>query len=177
MSIQLTCVKEVTVPKNKNTQSIAQIEQLFHPSGVLLAAESTLGKAIERLAVSRTQHSPAILDLVVRLRFAPRGRLRGIDLVNQLHMSPGYVSRLIDQAEAENLISRQTDPHDRRAQLITLTPTGERAFDEFVPAALDVLDKTIYSVLSADEVAVLGDLLQRIATRSQELLDHPTPEG
>lgn len=158
-----------------NTKSIDELERLFRPSGALLAAESNLGSAIECLAVARTQHSSAILDLLVRLRFAPDGQLRGVDLVKQLHMSPGYVSRLIDQAEAGRLISRQTDPRDRRAQLIKLTPTGERAFDEFVPPALEVLDETIYSVLSADEVEAFVDFLERISTRSQELLDRPNP--
>lgn len=161
------------MPKAKNMQSIEEIERLFRPSGALLAAESNLGRAIERLAVARTNHSPAILDLLVRLRFSPAGQLRGIDLVKQLHMSPGYVSRLIDQAEAEGLISRRTDPHDRRAQLITLTQTGKRAFNEFVPPALEVLDRTLYSALSADEIETLVDLLDRIATQSQELLNQP----
>ena len=119
--------------KATNTRPIEEIERLFRPSGALLAAGSNLGGAIEYLAVAKTRHSSAILDLLVRLRFAPDGQLRGVDLVNQLHMSPGYVSRLIDQAEAEGLISRKTDPRDRRAQLIELTPPGERAFDEFVP--------------------------------------------
>jgi DNA-binding MarR family transcriptional regulator len=161
--------------KATDTHPIEDIERLFRPSGALLAAESNLGSAIECLAVARTQHSSAILDLLVRLRFAPDGQLRGVDLVKQLHMSPGYVSRLIDQAEAERLISRQTDPRDRRAQLIKLTPTGERAFDEFVPPVLEVLDETIYSVLSADEVDAFVDFLERISTRSQELLDQPCP--
>jgi DNA-binding MarR family transcriptional regulator len=160
--------------KKRNTQSIEEIERLFRPSGALLAAVSNLGSAIDCLAVAKTRHSSAILDLLVRLRFAPNGQLRGIDLVNQLHMSPGYVSRLIDQAETENLISRQTDPRDRRAQLITLTPTGEQAFDEFVPPVLAVLDETIYSVLSADEVEVFVDFLERISTRSREFVDTPT---
>ena len=160
----------------RNMQSIEEVKRLFRPSGALLAAVSNLGSAIECLAVAKTQHSSAILDLLVRLRFAPDGQLRGIDLVNQLHMSPGYVSRLIDQAETDGLISRQTDPRDRRAQLIKLTPEGERAFNEFVPPALDVLDETIYSVLSADEVEAFVDFLERIAARSQEFLDQPNPD-
>jgi DNA-binding MarR family transcriptional regulator len=89
-------------------------------------------------------------------------------------MSPGYVSRLVDQAEIDGLISRRTDPQDRRAQLLELTPAGERAFDDFVPPALDVLDETIYASLSPDEVDVFVDILERIAARSQGLLDRST---
>lgn len=159
--------------ESRNTQSIEELERLFRPSGALLAAESNLGRAIECLAVAETEHSSALLDLLVRLRFAPNGQLRGVDLVRQLHMSPGYVSRLIDQAESEDLISRQTDPIDRRAHLITLTPTGERAFDEFVPPILQVLDRTIYSALSTDEIETLVELLDRISKRSRDLLDNP----
>lgn len=161
------------MPKAKQTPSVDDIERLFRPSGALLAAQSDLGTAIEQMAVTKSQYSSATLDLLVRLRLAPDGQLRGIDLVRQLHMSPGYVSRLIDQAEADDLISRQPDPHDRRAQLLTLTPRGERAFDDFVPAALEVLDSTIYTALSTDEVDVLVDLLARISTQSQQLLNQP----
>jgi DNA-binding MarR family transcriptional regulator len=165
------------MPSAKNTPSIRDIERLFRPSGALLAAESNIGKAIERFAVSGTHYSPAVLDLVVRLRFAPEGQLRGIDLVNQLHMSPGYVSRLIDQAEIEGLVSRRTDPDDRRAQLIRLTSTGEGAFEEFVPPVLELLDRTIYSVLSADEVKVFVVLLERVAAQAQKLLNRSGTPG
>ena len=164
------------MPKAKKTPSLDDIKRLLRPSGALLAAQSDLGTAIERLVVAKTPYSSTTLDLLVRLRLAPGGQLRGIDLVRQLHMSPGYVSRLIDQAEADGLVSRQTDPHDRRAQLLTLTPRGERAFDDFVPAVLEVLDRTIYTALSADEVDVLVDLLARIAGQSQQLLNEPNPD-
>jgi DNA-binding MarR family transcriptional regulator len=159
--------------KAKKTTSIDDIKRLLRPSGALLAAQSDLGTAIEQLVVAKTQYSSATLDLLVRLRLAPNGQLRGIDLVRQLHMSPGYVSRLIDRAEADGLISRQADPHDRRAQLLTLTPGGERVFDDFAPAVLEVLEGTIYTALSADEVDVLVDLLARISTQSQHLLSQP----
>jgi DNA-binding MarR family transcriptional regulator len=159
--------------KAKKTTSIDDIKRLLRPSGALLAAQSDLGTAIEQLVVAKTQYSSATLDLLVRLRLAPNGQLRGIDLVRQLHMSPGYVSRLIDRAEADGLISRQADPRDRRAQLLTLTPGGERVFDDFAPAVLEVLEGTIYTALSADEVDVLVDLLARISTQSQHLLSQP----
>jgi hypothetical protein len=56
---------------------------------------------------------------------------------------------------------------------LTLTPGGERVFDDFAPAVLEVLEGTIYTALSADEVDVLVDLLARISTQSQHLLSQP----
>jgi DNA-binding MarR family transcriptional regulator len=57
-----------------------------------------------------------------------------------------------------------------------LTSIGERAFEEFVPQVLDLLDRTIYSVLSADEVKMFVDLLERVAAQAQNLLNQsPTP--
>lgn len=147
------------------------IEDIFRPSGQLLAATTALGRAIEVLVVTKTGHSAIVLDLLIRLRFAPGGRLRGVDLCRQLLKSPGYVSRVIDQAERQGLVSRSPDPSDRRAQLVDITPAGEAALDTFIPGAVDVLDQTIYRMLGETEIAALVDMLKRITDSAHQLLE------
>jgi MarR family 2-MHQ and catechol resistance regulon transcriptional repressor len=150
---------------------LSKLEDLFRPSGWLLEAQTTLGMAIERFAVSRTDYTATVLDLVVRLRFADGQTLRGVDLGRQLSKSPGYVSRVIDQAEEAGLVARRPDPTDRRAQLITLTDRGENVFDGFAPYATAVLENTIYSTLDEIEVEALIRLLRKVADSAHHLLD------
>jgi DNA-binding MarR family transcriptional regulator len=149
----------------------AEIQKLFRPSGALLEAENTLSHAIESQAVAKTAYNPATLDLLVRVSFSSNQELRGVDLVDQMLKSPGYVSRVIDHAEEVGLVERHADPDDRRAQLIRLTPAGKEALDGFVPHVVDILQRTIYTALEPQEVDTLIDLLKRVSAAAHELLD------
>ena len=144
----------------------------FATSGLLLETETALGRAIEEFAVAKTPYSPTILDLLVRLSLATDGQLRGVDLCRQMLKSPGYVSRVIDDAEREGLVARQPDPDDRRAQLISLTEVGDAALTTFVPDVVRVLDQTIYTALDDDEVRTLVELLSRVNGAIHKLLEH-----
>jgi DNA-binding MarR family transcriptional regulator len=130
-----------------------------------------MGRAIDVLAVARTDYNPTTLDLLVRLSLAPHHELRGVDLCRQLLKSPGYVSRVIDQAESDGLVIRRADPDDRRAQRIALTEAGEAALEAFVPHVLEVLDRTVYTALDDDEIETLIDLLTRVTDSAHRLLD------
>ncbi len=149
---------------------ISRIEDRFRPSGWLLEAETALSTAIERFAVSKTDYTATVLDLVVRLRFAEGQTLRGVDLARQLSKTTGYVSRVIDQAEDAGLVERNPDPDDRRAQLITLTKKGNRVFDEVAPYTDAVLEHTIYHALDEEEVETLVRLLRKVADAARQLL-------
>jgi DNA-binding MarR family transcriptional regulator len=130
-----------------------------------------MGRAIDVLAVARTDYNPTTLDLLVRLRLAPHHELRGVDLCRQLLKSPGYVSRVIDQAESDGLVIRRADPNDRRAQRIALTQAGEDSLEAFIPHVVKVLDQTVYATLDDHEIETLIDLLGRIAASAHQLLD------
>ena len=149
----------------------SRIEDRFRPSGWLLEAQTALSAAIERFAVSRTEYTATVLDLVARLRFAKGHTLRGVELGRQLSKTPGYVSRVIDQAEHADLVVRRPDPDDRRAQLITLTEKGSRVFDEVAPYTNAVLEHTIYASLTEEEVQTLIRLLRKVAYSSHQLLE------
>jgi DNA-binding MarR family transcriptional regulator len=149
----------------------SKIEDRFRPSGWLLEAQTALSAAIERFAVSRTDYTATVLDLVARLRFAKGHTLRGVELGRQLSKTPGYVSRVIDQAEHAGLVIRKPDPDDRRAQLITLTTKGNRVFDEVAPYTNAVLEHTIYASLQEKEVQTLVRLLRKVADSANKLLE------
>ncbi len=155
----------------------SNIEDRFRPSGWLLEAQTALSAAIERFAVSRTDYTATVLDLVARLRFAEEHTLRGVELGRQLSKTPGYVSRVIDRAEHVGLVIRKPDPDDRRAQLITLTRKGNRVFDEVAPYTNAVLEQTIYAALEEEEVQTLVRLLRKVADSANQLLETGLDHG
>ncbi len=151
------------------TDESLDLENVLRPSGALLEAHTAVGRAIEELAVSRSDYDATTLSLLVRLRLAPRRQLRGVDLCRQLLKSKSHVSRVIDRAERAGLVRRRPDPHDRRGQRITLTPAGEDAVGAAVPYVVDVVRQIFHDTLAPEEIDTLIDLLTRVSKSAQNL--------
>src|SRR6266481_2510170 len=56
---------------------------------------------------------------------------RVFDIKDELSITVGGTSKLVDRIEAAGLCRRRANPDDRRSQLIELTPAGRRALDQF----------------------------------------------
>lgn len=152
-----------------DTNQTRSTEEMLRPSAWLMRAASDAGHALATHAVADTGLDATTLDLLLRLRVAPDGELRGVDLCDQLHKSPSHVSRVVDRAEAAGLVVRGPDPADRRAHLITATGEGESAIDGYLPHLEEVLQRVMFETLSGNEIETLIDLLARIseAARSE----------
>ncbi|MCM2472074.1 MarR family transcriptional regulator [Rhizobium sp. CG5] len=51
-------------------------------------------------------------------------------LSRDLHLDPAYLSRIIKRLKTEGVIETQTDPQDRRSQIVTITPIGHTLFEQ-----------------------------------------------
>jgi DNA-binding MarR family transcriptional regulator len=154
-----------------NTNEGRTTDEMLRPSAWLMRAASDTGHALATQAAEDTGLDAMTLDLLLRLRVAPEGKLRGVDLCDQLHKSPSHVSRVVDRSEAAGLVQRSPDPHDRRAHLITATDEGESAVDEYLPHLEAVLQRVIFEVLTADEIATLINLLTRVSIAARTEFD------
>jgi DNA-binding MarR family transcriptional regulator len=71
-----------------------------------------------------------------RAQWGVLARLRRHEGLNQaalaelLDLQPISLARLIDRLEQQQLVRRGSDPADRRAHLLTLTPEGRRLVDD-----------------------------------------------
>ncbi|HUF30500.1 MAG TPA: MarR family transcriptional regulator [Gemmatimonadaceae bacterium] len=78
----------------------------------------------------------ARFDLLAQLAQSRDSGARGLtmsELSRRLMVSNGNVTGLVSRLEAEGLISRRTSTSDRRAQIVCLTPEGERALEAMIP--------------------------------------------
>jgi len=66
-------------------------------------------------------------DLMAQLDRAPNGMTLG-ELSQRMMVTNGNVTGLVDRLVAQKLVARRTAPHDRRAQIVSLTAEGRKAF-------------------------------------------------
>jgi MarR family transcriptional regulator, lower aerobic nicotinate degradation pathway regulator len=83
-------------------------------------------------------------------------------IADALGYDPSYLVGVLDELEARGFVERRRDPADRRRQLVTMTPAGEKELERLrgVQAGLD---DRLFSALSASELKTLRALLVKVA--------------
>ena len=82
-------------------------------------------------------------------------------LAGRLSCVKSNITQLVDRLEADGLVERQADPHDRRSRLATLTAAGRKACRDG-SRVQDAAEKDLLGQLSASESRQLAELLVKI---------------
>jgi len=98
-------------------------------------------------------------DLMAQLDKAPGGMTLG-ELSQRMMVSNGNVTGLSERLVALGLLDRRQSRSDRRAQIVSLTPEGRRAFRAMARAHEGWIAE-IFSQLSPGEIEVLMRLLAK----------------
>jgi DNA-binding MarR family transcriptional regulator len=159
----------IEIKRSGQSADLFPDEQLS-TTGALLGAQAAVAAALERLAVEPAGLDHATADLLVRLSKSADCGIRGVEIGEQCQMTATRVSRLVDRAEADGLVERQPDPHDRRAQHIVLTEQGREAARRFAPLMTGVLNDLVVETLTAEERATLIEMLDRLRDRARSML-------
>ena len=114
----------------------------------------------------RARHglSLACYDILLELQPLPDGRLTMTELGNRAVLSRTRVSRVVDDLASRGLVIRETNPTDKRSSFATITPAGRAAFRAAAPTYLRLIEKHVALDLSDDELVLVADLLERIAS-------------
>ena len=86
--------------------------------------------------------------------------LRITDLAELLGVDAPTVTRKVQQLEREEMVVRHTDPEDRRATRIRLTPVGRRTLDRVMRARRAWLERLLEG-WDDDDLSTLAELLGR----------------
>jgi DNA-binding MarR family transcriptional regulator/GNAT superfamily N-acetyltransferase len=109
-----------------------------------------------------------LTEVRVLYELAHRPPLSARDLVRDLELDAGYLSRMLRRFETEGWIARATAPHDARQSLLRLTEAG---YATFAPLQQKSRDETA-ALLAAVAPAARPRLIQALQTVHQ-LLDPP----
>jgi DNA-binding MarR family transcriptional regulator len=133
---------------------------LTQHAGFLLAQ---LGRAVTReyrCALAPIGLKPRETQALLRLR--EHGALGQQALGAALDIDASNLVALLNELEADGLISRRRDPEDRRRHVVEITKRGIKRVGEVERAAAEVEDRFLVE-LDEDERGVLQALLARVA--------------
>lgn len=124
-----------------------------------LAAVARAHCADQLAAVGLSQHQHAVLCCLGE--FGPACQR---DVAARLGVDSGDMVAFVDRLQEAELIRRDRDPRDRRRQILTITPAGERLLGR-VEKLLDAAEPDLLDGLSAAERDALRALSVRVLER------------
>ncbi|MBV2210171.1 MAG: MarR family transcriptional regulator [Thermomonas sp.] len=83
------------------------------------------------------------------------------DLARLAYLNPGAMTRLLDKLEARGLLERRTDPNDRRALNIHLTPAGKAIWSDIEQCGQRVRECALHGMDEATRIQ-LTRLLEQV---------------
>lgn len=123
---------DVAVPSGASEEDIASVRLWLRLLSCTMLIERRLAGALR----TRFGTTLARFDLLAQLAHARATESTGLtmsELSRRLMVSNGNVTGLVSRLVREGLIRRRTSTTDRRAQIVCLTPKGERALAAMIP--------------------------------------------
>lgn len=111
-----------------------------------------------------TFHGLSFGDFVVLLHLsgAQDGRLRRVDLAQQLGLTPSAVTRILIPLEKIGLVTRERDARDARVGYAVLTRTGAETLARARESA-EMISQELIPQSAVSQLARLSDALTRLA--------------
>ncbi|MFV6445992.1 MarR family transcriptional regulator [Klebsiella pneumoniae] len=85
-----------------------------------------------------------------------------VELKTVLSVDPGAMTRMLDRLACKGWIERLPNPADKRGVLVQLTPDGAALCEQCHQVVGQKLHQELTKNLSADEVAMLEQLLKKV---------------
>jgi DNA-binding MarR family transcriptional regulator len=101
-------------------------------------------------------------ELAVLGALSDRGGMSQRRLGELIHIEKSSMVVYLDALEAGGWVLRKSDPQDRRAHVVELTPEGARKFAQLGPR-LGAAQNRFLEPLSKQEIASLTEMLKRLA--------------
>lgn len=124
----------------------------------------------ERLLNSRF----GLTEARVLYELANRDKISARTLSSDLGLDAGYVSRVLKKFENHHLITRETSTHDRRQQLIVLTPAGREEFDNLNVKSAQLFGAMLQKLNHGDQLRLIA-AMSTVETLLDETKPKPSP--
>lgn len=101
-------------------------------------------------------------EVLVRLARSVDHQMSMGELGEQIELTSGGVTRLVDRIEKLGYVARKSCSRDRRIQYVVMTEQGLEKLKEAIPVHLENLQYWLIDVLSEDELLNLENSLEKL---------------
>jgi MarR family transcriptional regulator, 2-MHQ and catechol-resistance regulon repressor len=136
-------------------------DALISTFGRLLEAQSRLERRLGADLEARCHLPHAWFEVLLRLGRSDAGRLTMGSLAEQISLTTGGVTRLVDRMDAAGYVERVPCPTDRRVSYAALTDAGRAKLDEAARVHAANL-RAVFAAFSDGDRRTLDDLLDRL---------------
>ena len=112
-------------------------------------------------------------EILLALGHCEDGKLRRVDLAEQLVVTQGGITRLLAGLERQGLVEKLACETDGRVVYARLTPDGERRLDAARNGHLADLKRIFSDRFSEPELRVLAELLSRLEADGRPVVREP----
>lgn len=103
-------------------------------------------------------------DVLIELYEAPGKRLRMSELAKRVLLTRSGLTRVVDRLEAENYLTREIDPDDRRGFYAIITPEGVEAMKPAWEVYSRGIEQNFASYLDPKKAEILVSLFSEMLT-------------
>ncbi|MFP5332096.1 MAG: MarR family winged helix-turn-helix transcriptional regulator [Acidimicrobiia bacterium] len=136
-------------------------ESAIHAYGVMVEAMTRLNRSFDRQLRSESGITLAWFEALLRIG-RHGGSMTMSELANQLSLTNGGVTRLVDKMAEAGYLRREACAHDRRISYATLTEAGVAKWHEASLLHLDDLDRQFISRMTPEELDTVVRVMDRI---------------
>ena len=137
-------------------------DQRITAFGLMVEANRRLLRAIEASLREHHDLTAITFEALLRLGRSPEFHLSMSELADQMVLTSGGVTRLVDRLTDDGFAERVACPTDRRVQWARLTEAGLAKITDALGTHLSDLDELFASRVSNEELAVLTGIMERL---------------
>jgi MarR family transcriptional regulator, 2-MHQ and catechol-resistance regulon repressor len=141
--------------------------------GLFVEAHRRLQRTFDKSLRDRHGMSGVTFEALLRLARSDGHRMSMSELAEQMVLTSGGVTRLVDRLAEAGYVARLQCPSDRRVQWAQLTSEGGDVLASALRTHLEDLDAHFASEITADELPVVNRVMDRLRT---ECRGSPRPD-
>lgn len=157
-------IGEPAAPHDGNSCGVlGQIDdERLHLMGLIVRSHRLLTDRLGRELEEEAGIPLVFFDVLINVGAAPEGRVTMSRLSNDIALTTGGVTRLVDRMVDAGLVERSACPSDRRSIHVVLTPEGRNVLDRAIAAHIEGIDRHLMAHLSDKDRANLATVLTKI---------------
>lgn len=136
--------------------------------GLFVEAGRRLARIMEASLLNAHGMTSIEFEALLRVARSPEHRMSMGQLAEQMVLTSGGVTRLIDRLAADGLIARVSCPSDRRVQWAQLTKAGTEKIVGVAETHLADLDEHFFSAMTTEELETILPVLDRLRSACTE---------